>query len=80
MVMHRDSHCQAVLHAELPHIPHLAPVRNVSPSRGIQSSHELRSLIQIQYSFFRDHRDYVYNPSALAEYYSYDPWKGLMLP
>lgn len=77
MVMHRDPHCQAVLHAELPHIPPPVPVNQAGlpPFR-----HELRSIIQIQYSFFRDHRDYVYNPSALAEYYSYDPWKGLMLP
>jgi len=76
--MHVTTPCQAVLHAELPHLPTLEPIHHARIPREARSRQELRSLIQIQYSFLRDQKDYVYNPSALSEYYSYDPWKGLI--
>ena len=78
--MHEESYCQAVLHTELPSLIIPAPGELTAPPSGVQTPQELRSLIQIQYSFFQSHSDYVYNPSALSEYYSYDPWQGLMLP
>jgi hypothetical protein len=55
--------------------PHSAPIS--APIRDTPLHRELRSRILIQYSILRDNPDYVYNPSALTDYVSYDP--GILL-
>jgi len=45
--------------------------------RNTQLHRELRSKILIQYSILRDHENYVYNPSSLSAYLSFDP--GVLL-
>jgi hypothetical protein len=42
-----------------------------------QRHQELRSRILLQYTILRDHQSYVYNPSSLSDYLSYDPWNEL---
>ena len=55
--------------------PHSAPIS--APIRDTPLHRELRLRILIQYSILRDNQDYVYNPSALTDYVSYDP--GILL-
>jgi hypothetical protein len=50
---------------------------HTSPIHQTQRHQELRSRILLQYTILRDNQDYVYNPPALSDYLSYDPWNEL---